>query len=217
MANDGPVMIQVSGRDFVYRHHKFGVPKNLYIIATMNTADRSIALLDVALRRRFGFIEMNPDFDVLIEEHVEINKEQLSKNGVYDLLNKSIVAVKKINEKICDDKSIGRDKQIGHSFLFKVFSIGDLTLVWRHEIFPLLEEYCYEDYAMLERILGSSLVDRDNLSIRSDILENGKEEDIIAALLAPNPNISASFQAVDAEPDVIEEDEPDEDENDNKK
>ena len=132
---------------------KFGVPKNLYIIATMNTADRSIALLDVALRRRFGFIEMNPDFDVLEEEHVERNKKILLKNGVFDLLKKSIFSIKKINKEICDDKSIGRDKQIGHSFLFKVFTVDDLILVWRYEIFPLLEEYCYSDYTKINRML----------------------------------------------------------------
>jgi len=142
----------------------FGVPKNLYIIATMNTADRSIALLDVALRRRFGFIEMNPDFDVLLEEHVEKNRDLLSSNGVYDLLSKSVVSAKKINEKICEDKSIGRDKQIGHSFLFKVFTINDLVIVWRYEIFPLLEEYCYSDYTKINRMLFGKDADTEWIS-----------------------------------------------------
>jgi 5-methylcytosine-specific restriction enzyme B len=129
----------------------FGVPPNLYIIATMNTADRSIALLDVALRRRFGFIEMNPDFNVL-DEHINKNKDKLE-NGVYDLILKSVEAIKKINQKICADKTIGRDRQIGHSFLFKVFTNSDLLLVWKHEIFPLLEEYCYSDYKKINRLV----------------------------------------------------------------
>lgn len=131
----------------------FGVPPNVYIIGTMNTADRSIALLDVALRRRFGFVEMNPNFDVLEKEHIEKNKEFLQKNDVYDLLNKSVHALKSLNENLCKDKAIGRDRQIGQSFLFKVFTADDLDLVWKHEILPLMEEYCYGDYQKINKIL----------------------------------------------------------------
>ena len=141
-----------------------GVPKNIYIIATMNTADRSIALLDVALRRRFGFIEMNPNFEVLKEEHIDKNESMLKENGVYDLLMSSVDAIKSINKKICDDKTIGRDKQIGHSFLFKVESISDLVIVWKHEILPLLEEYCYSDYTKINRILFEKDSDTEYIS-----------------------------------------------------
>jgi 5-methylcytosine-specific restriction protein B len=132
-------------------NNDFCVPPNLYIIATMNTADRSIALLDVALRRRFGFIEMNPDFDVLAA-YVKNNSDNFE-NGVLNMLDKSQKAILKINTKICSDKAIGRDKQIGHSFLFKVNTIDDLILVWRHEILPLLEEYCYGDYSKINQML----------------------------------------------------------------
>ena len=146
-----------------YSKDVFGVPPNLYVIGTMNTADRSIALLDVALRRRFGFIEMNPNFEVLRREHLEKNKEGLIKQGVYELLEMSIQAIEAINGKICRDKSIGRDKQIGHSFLFKVSDISDLVLVWKHEILPLLEEYCYSDYGKINKMLfndsGSPWID----------------------------------------------------------
>jgi 5-methylcytosine-specific restriction endonuclease McrBC GTP-binding regulatory subunit McrB len=107
---------------------KFGVPPNIYIIATMNTADRSIALLDVALRRRFGFVEMSPDFEKLVNEHINKNKAEFEP-GVYELLMQSKEACEKINEKLCADTSIGRDRQIGHSFLFKVNTITDLVLV----------------------------------------------------------------------------------------
>lgn len=130
---------------------EFCVPPNLYIIGTMNTADRSIALLDVALRRRFGFIEMNPNLD-LIEEHINENSEDIEEDARW-LLVKSIAAVKKINIEISKDKAIGRDKQIGHSFLFKVHTIDDLILVWRYEILPLLEEYCYGDYLKINQIV----------------------------------------------------------------
>jgi 5-methylcytosine-specific restriction protein B len=131
----------------------FGVPMNVYIIGTMNTADRSIALVDVALRRRFGFIEMNPDFNILREEHLRKKESSLKENGVYDLLERSISAIESINVKISDDPSIGRDKQIGHSFLFKVETANDLIMVWRYEIFPLLEEYCYSDYKKINKIV----------------------------------------------------------------
>lgn len=130
---------------------RFCVPPNLYIIATMNTADRSLALLDVALRRRFGFIEMNPDLG-LIEKYINDNSENIGKDA-RELLGKSINAVKKINREISKDKAIGRDKQIGHSFLFKVHTTDDLILAWRHEILPLLEEYCYSDYLKINQIL----------------------------------------------------------------
>ncbi len=130
---------------------RFAIPPNVYIISTMNTADRSIALLDVALRRRFGFVEMNPKFEIL-QDYINSNKKDFE-NDVIDLLNQSIEALKKVNSKICKDKSIGRDKQIGHSFLFKVHNREDLLLVWKHEILPLLEEYCYSDYSKINHIL----------------------------------------------------------------
>lgn len=145
-----------------YSNERFGVPPNLYIIGTMNTADRSIALVDVALRRRFGFVEMNPDFEVLRKEHLEENRRRLGE-GVYDLLERSIKAVEKINQEICQDRTIGRDKQIGHSFFFRVFTRSELIQVWRHEILPLLEEYCYGDYRKINRILFAK--DSDTLWI----------------------------------------------------
>jgi len=150
---------------------QFGVPGNVYIVATMNTADRSIALLDVALRRRFGFIEMNPDFNILDEEHLNKNKEELIKNGVYELLMKSKEAILKINQEICNDSSIGRDKQIGHSFLFKVKTLLNLCLVWKHEILPLLEEYCYSDYAKINRMLFNKESDTGWISEAEGIKE----------------------------------------------
>ena len=147
----------------------FGVPPNVYIIGTMNTADRSIALLDVALRRRFGFVEMNPNFDVLEKEHIEKNKEVLQKNGVYDMLGKSVEALKALNKCLCEDKAIGRDRQIGQSFLFKVNTVEDLDLVWKHEILPLMEEYCYGDYQKINKILFGKDEDSKWISTSSGI------------------------------------------------
>jgi 5-methylcytosine-specific restriction enzyme B len=126
----------------------------------MNTADRSIALVDIALRRRFGFVEMNPDFDVLTKEHIEKNRERFEP-GLYELLKKSVDAIRRINLRLCNDKTIGRDRQIGHSFLFKSFTLSDLVMVWQYELLPLLEEYCYSDYAKLNRLLFGQDSDTD--------------------------------------------------------
>ncbi len=161
---------------------EFGVPPNLYIIATMNTADRSIALIDVALRRRFGFIEMNPDFKVLQDEHIDKNKDKFEEN-VYELLTKSKNAIQKINREICGEVTIGRDKQIGHSFLFKVYTNNDLLLVWRYEIFPLLEEYCYGDYRKINRILFNKDYDTEWLSESEGIKDISDLNTMLEAIL----------------------------------
>jgi 5-methylcytosine-specific restriction enzyme B len=139
----------------------FAVPPNVYIIATMNTADRSIALLDVALRRRFGFIEMKPDFSLLRKEYLEKNRSTLTENKVYDSLALSVDKTEIVNKKISADKSIGIDRQIGHSFFFKIKNPEDLIMVWKYEILPLLEEYCYGDYSKINRILFNQETDSE--------------------------------------------------------
>lgn len=131
-----------------YSNDTFGVPPNLYIIGTMNTADVSIALVDIALRRRFAFCEMMPDLDedgALLALH--------RKKGTYDLVRPSVEALRVINDRISRERSLGRDKQIGHSFLFEVEDKHDLYRVWRYEILPLLEEYFYGDYPHINEIL----------------------------------------------------------------
>ncbi|MGA2308212.1 MAG: AAA family ATPase [Candidatus Bathyarchaeia archaeon] len=135
-----------------YSNDVFGVPPNVYIIGTMNTADRSIALVDIALRRRFGFVETPPDFKAVRTEHIEKNREMLQDNQVYEYLVKSVDAIEKINGRIID--SLGRDKQIGHSFLFKVFDQKGLMRMWQYELLPLLEEYYYCDYEKITKTLG---------------------------------------------------------------
>lgn len=135
-----------------YSNDKFAVPQNVYLIGTMNTADRSISLLDIALRRRFGFVPMDPDFEILKNEHLKKNEAALKTNGVYEVFEKSIEAIKAINEKIIED--LGRDKRVGHSFFFKVYSLNDLILVWQSEVLPLLEEYYYSDYQKILKLLG---------------------------------------------------------------
>lgn len=124
-----------------YSGDKFGVPSNLYIVGTMNTADRSIALLDIALRRRFVFEEVMPNYELL--------------NGLMDNINLSKV-LESINKKI--EITLDRDHQIGHSFFLKVKNdtnkIAKLHQVWYQEIIPLIQEYFYNDYNKLRQILG---------------------------------------------------------------
>lgn len=132
-----------------YTNDLFIIPPNLFIIATMNTADRSIALIDIALRRRFGFYELSPEFDdesFLVKNH--------RNNNTYDLVKNSIEALKLINKRIADpNNELGREKCIGHSFLIKVTKEEDLELVWITEILPLLEEYCYSNSELMNKIL----------------------------------------------------------------
>jgi hypothetical protein len=135
-----------------YSKSEFAVPPNLFVIGTMNTADKSIALLDVALRRRFAFVEMAPNLELIRTELIG-NSEIELKEETERALDKSIVALEKINGRIASDHTIGRDKRIGHSFLFKVRKRDDVLLVWNYEIFPLLEEYCYSNIKKLSGIL----------------------------------------------------------------
>ncbi len=137
-----------------YSKETFGIPSNLYIIGTMNTADRSIALLDVALRRRFNFIELMPDQELLRDKNIE----NISLETLLEIINQKI-------EILYD-----RDHQIGHSYFLKVENVGDLKFTWYYEIIPLLQEYFYGDWEKIKEIIGSDFID-DNTTV-SNIVKN---------------------------------------------
>lgn len=124
-----------------YSVEEFGVPENLYIIGTMNTADRSIQLLDTALRRRFTFMEMMPN-----AKHHKINTDVDGVNcrNLVAAINKRIAAL------------LDREHQIGHTYLFGVNSMEQLSFTFRNKIFPLLQEYFFDDWEKIRAVLGNN-------------------------------------------------------------
>jgi 5-methylcytosine-specific restriction enzyme B len=178
------VHLPVSGEPFI-------VPKNIYVIGTMNTADRSIALLDTALRRRFGFIELMSDPVAL---------------GTAQVANTIPLApwLAALNERIRNHvRRDARNLQVGHAYLMEsgkpVTDFARFSRILAEDIFPLLEEYCYENYGMLCQLLGQALVDEQNQRIRDELFMPDRRDDLIHAILAPFPEIATSTAAIAAE------------------
>jgi 5-methylcytosine-specific restriction endonuclease McrBC GTP-binding regulatory subunit McrB len=133
-----------------YSKKEFGVPSNLYIIGTMNTADRSVEALDTALRRRFSFVEMMPDYEVL-------------KGIIIEGINLSEV-LKTINDRI--EFLLDRDHTIGHSYFINVKTLEDLLNTFKNNIIPLLQEYFYNDYEKIALVLGEGFVEINSTNTR---------------------------------------------------
>lgn len=123
-----------------YSEERFAVPKNLYIIGMMNTADRSLAMIDYALRRRFSFYPMKPGFG---SEGFKKYQAELA-NEKFDAL---IAKVKELNEAIVEDGSLGSGFEIGHSYFCNKMEATDewLHAVVNYEIIPMLEEYWFDN------------------------------------------------------------------------
>ncbi len=117
----------------------FGVPSNLDIYGTMNTADRSIALLDIALRRRFEFREIEPDYSTLNRPIGSVQPDRL---------------LRRINERL--EYLLDRDHRIGHAYLMPARTLDDLRKVFRVQIIPLLQEYFFDNYARVALVLTTS-------------------------------------------------------------
>ncbi|MDR2582864.1 MAG: AAA family ATPase [Fibromonadaceae bacterium] len=126
-----------------YSKEEFGVPNNLYIIGTMNTADRSVEALDTALRRRFSFEEIMPKPELLKSDMQGIDLQRL---------------LKIINERI--EKLLDREHQIGHSYFLEVEDLEGLKQVFKDKIIPLLQEYFFGDYGKIGLVLGKEFVEK---------------------------------------------------------
>lgn len=127
-----------------YSKKDFGVPQNVYLLGTMNTADRSIALMDTALRRRFDFIEMLPNLNAVADikvGHIHIQR-------LMEVMNARIEAL------------YDREHTIGHAYFMSLkedSSLENLANIFKNAIIPLLQEYFYEDYSKIQLVLGDHL------------------------------------------------------------
>lgn len=158
-----------------YSKKLFGVPKNLYILGTMNTADKSIALLDSALRRRFSFTEMLPKSNILTRERIKVEGIKIEK-----LLDK-------INQRI--EFLIDKDHTIGHSYFLKIKdnqTIEALALIFKKEVIPLLMEYFYGDFEKIRFVLG------DNKDWKE-----GRKEKFFKKILAQQKSLFGKDEIVD--------------------
>jgi 5-methylcytosine-specific restriction protein B len=133
----------------------FGVPANLDIFGTMNTADRSIALLDIALRRRFEFREMEPEYALLEREVGTVHLGQM---------------LRRINDRL--EFFLDRDHRIGHAYLMPVQHLTDLRASFRLKLIPLLQEYFFDDFSRVASVLATApgappFVERQRLPFES--------------------------------------------------
>jgi len=172
----------------------------------MNTADRSIALLDTALRRRFGFIELMPDVNVLgntvIEKSIPL--------GLW---------LNALNTRIC--KNIGRDArnlQIGHAYFLEngrpVEKFSKLKRIIQDDIIPLIEEYCYEDYETIAKILGKNLIDENKQRVRTELFDPARQDELIQALKSIDLDLDSSAPVIQSQAETPEEETVDESDED---
>jgi 5-methylcytosine-specific restriction protein B len=145
-----------------YSGDRFGVPANIDVIATMNTADRSIALLDTALRRRFRFEELMPNPSIIDSHGSGIIPDD--EGGEVDL--RALLAA--MNARLAH--LLHRDQTIGHAYFTKVTSFADLRAVMAREVLPLLQEYFYDDWRHIRLVLADQAVGSEfQLVRRTDV------------------------------------------------
>ena len=148
-----------------YSKSEFGVPDNVYILGTMNTADRSIAFMDTALRRRFQFVEMMPDINKL----KSIKIEGINVAKMLDTINQRI-------EILYD-----REHTIGHAIFMELKEnspLEKLAEIFKKSVIPLLKEYFFEDYSKIQLILGEKIVRKTKINMREVFKVNTEENDL---------------------------------------
>lgn len=160
-----------------YSQDEFGVPRNLFIIGTMNTADRSITNIDTALRRRFQFIEMMPNPKVLE------NLEGIDLAKMLEAINKRIIYL------------YDREKTIGHAFFIGIKTLQELKETFQTKIIPLLQEYFYNDYEVIEAVLnGNKMIQKEKQKPEGKkftrfMEDRGLEEQTIYVIAPKNENL----------------------------
>ena len=142
-------LLEYRNKEIMLSHSnkKFKIPENIFIIGTMNTADRSLALVDIALRRRFSFITLDPLYNVILEKY------KGSQEGQFNI-EKLVDNLKKINAKIKGNLSLGAGFQIGQSFFLStdVLNVDSLKWIWKYDLQPLMQEYFFDDPSEVEEI-----------------------------------------------------------------
>jgi hypothetical protein len=181
---DQPEALQIQ---LPYSKELFSVPDNVYIVGTMNTADRSVEALDTALRRRFSFEFMPPDSTRIEKDGKEIDVKGISLKTLLDTINQRVTYL------------LDEDHQIGHAYFCSIEQDNEeqLKVVFKNKIIPLLREYFYNDHAKIRMVLGDSFVSKspakpkfavkDEEEFISDkscykIVDFDKDFDIIAAV-----------------------------------
>lgn len=166
-----------------HSNEEFEIPSNVYLIGTMNTADRSISLVDAAIRRRFGFVHFPPDYEVL-QRSFKLDGQDLDQLAQRDDLDGlqalSILALEDINETIRGRRDLGKGKQLGHSYLLGADSEQAIVRAWKYELLPLLEEYFFDSFGEIANSVFDAphthyILDLDYEEIRTVF---GEETDI---------------------------------------
>lgn len=169
-----------------YSNTPFSVPDNVYILGTMNTADRSIALMDTALRRRFDFIEMMPDYEVDFMQNLKV--------GNIDIVK----MLRAMNDRI--EVLYDREHTLGHAFFKGVSTIEELGIVFENKIIPLLQEYFFEDYEKIALVLGDNAKTDKNFkfiitdNINANIFRNGDIPDSIVDKRVSKLNLKEAIE-----------------------
>jgi len=160
-----PEAIQVQ---LPYSKDFFGVPPNLYIIGTMNTADRGVEALDTALRRRFSFTEMAPEPKLI--KGIKGMTEDIDLSELLEVINERI-------ERLSD-----KDHMIGHSYFLSLDSLDELKKTFQNKIIPLLQEYFFGDYGKIGLVLGKGFVEKTKISNEDDFFARFEDYDSSFAL-----------------------------------
>lgn len=164
---------RLGGRDEItvklpYTQDEFGIPKNIQFLCTMNTADRSIGNMDLALRRRFQFVPTMPKLNLIKDLY---NPIPIDMDETENFLYKSAKAIEYINSRIKDIPFVGQDKTIGHAYLIlgETIKDEDILSAWKYDIFPYLEELFFEQISQLIEAIGEhKIIDEINGFYKED-------------------------------------------------